>query len=368
MYRRPKHSGFTFPGRWLTASLLGIFVAAALLAACGGDGAPEPLVAFPKDEGPHEDPIEWWYFNGLLTDDRGNQYSYHYVTFQSQGIDTAVPHLLQASLGDHTARVHLTGEKPVISPVKLDAAGVDVSISGWEMRGDGTTYNLKFDLGGYTLDLQATSERRPVLHDGDGLIHLGPAGNMFYYSRTRLNISGFIETGPGAEGTHRAVTGTSWMDHQWGEVSGQQVGWDWTSIQLDDGTDLMAVELWDPNGHQQFARYGTFVFTDGTARHLLEEDFSITASDSWASPETGIVYPSVWRVEVNSLDLALDLTPVLENSEFGSSKFTNAAYWEGEVTVSGTRNGDGVSGRGFVELVGYDPRQLEAPVSPQGRR
>jgi predicted secreted hydrolase len=356
------------PRRRPTAFLLGIFVAAALLAACGGDAVPEPLVAFPQDEGPHATPIEWWYFNGLLTDDQGNEYSYHYVTFQSEAVETAVPHLLQASLGDHTRTVHLTGEKAVVSQVEPDAGGVDVNIAGWEMRGDGTTYDMKFNLDGYALDLQATSKRRPVLHEGDGLVHLGPAGNTFYYSRTRLDVSGFIKAGPAAAGTLRPVTGTSWMDHQWGEVSGQLVGWDWTSIQLDDGTDLMAVELWDPDGHQQFARYGTFVFADATVRHLLEDDISITASDSWASPETGVVYPLVWRVEVNSLDLALDLTPVLENAEFASSEFINAAYWEGEVTVSGTRNGNGVSGRGFVELVGYDPRQLEAPVSPQSRR
>ena len=364
MHRITKNTDSPFPVRRTIAVLLTVLVPVLLLSACLGDAAPNPKVAFPQDEGPHEDPIEWWYFNGLLTDDRGNEYSYHYVTFQSQGVGTAVPHLLQASLGDHTAGAHLTGEKPVILQVEPGAAGVDVEISGWEMRGDGTTYNLKFALGGYVLDLQATSERQPVLHEGDGLVHLGPAGNTFYYSRTRLNVSGFIETGPGAEGTQLAVTGTSWMDHQWGEVSGQQVGWDWTSIQLDDGTDLMAVELWNPDGHQQFARYGTFVFADGTVRHLLEEDVSITSSDSWGSPETGIVYPLDWTVEVDTLDLNLDLTPVLENSEFGSSNFINTAYWEGEVSVFGTRNGEIVSGRGFVELVGYDPRQREAPGSP----
>ena len=364
MHHITKNTSSPFPVRRPIPVLLAVLVLGLLLSACLGDDTLDPRVAFPQDEGPHEYPIEWWYFNGLLTDDRGNEYSYHYVTFRSQGVGTAVPHLLQASLGDHTAGVHLTGEKPVISPVTLDAAGVDVSISGWEMRGDGTTYNLKFDLGGFALDLQAKSERQPVLHDGDGLVHLGPAGNTFYYSRTRLNVSGFIETGPGAKSTPRAVTGAGWMDHQWGEVSGQQVGWDWTSIQLEDGTDLMAVELWDPDGHQQFARYGTFVFADGTVRHLIEDDVSITASGTWASPETGIVYPLVWRVEVDEMDLALDLTPVLENSEFGSSNFINAAYWEGEVSVFGTRNGEIVSGRGFVELVGYAPRQLEAPGSP----
>jgi predicted secreted hydrolase len=61
------------------------------LSACLGDATPKPRVAFPQDEGPHGDPIEWWYFNGLLTDDRSNEYSYHYVTFQSRGSERRCP-------------------------------------------------------------------------------------------------------------------------------------------------------------------------------------------------------------------------------------------------------------------------------------
>ena len=39
--------------------------------------APEPLINLPADEGPHDSAIEWWYFNGLLPDDRGRESSYH---------------------------------------------------------------------------------------------------------------------------------------------------------------------------------------------------------------------------------------------------------------------------------------------------
>ena len=62
---------------------------------------------------------------------------------------------------------------------------------------------------------------------------------------------------------------------------------------------------------------------------------------------------------VPSLDLSLELAPVLINSEFSGSRYTPAAYWEGEVRATGTHQGRRVEGRGFVELVGYDPRQLE---------
>ena len=321
---------------------------------------PEPLITLPADEGPHDSAIEWWYFNGLLTDDRGREYSYHYVTLQSKAIETAVPHVLQASLGDHTAGKHLTGEQVLIDTLDLDATGVDVAVNGWRMRGDGDSYILKFTLGEYTLDLEAVSTRPPVLHQGVGLVDLGPAGDTFYYTRPRLDVTGSITIG----GEQRPVTGAAWMDHQWGDVVGQRVGWDWVSVQLDDGSDLMAVLVWDPLNRAPFAGYGTFVSSDGSVLTLEEADVSITSTETWTSGATGIEYPSGWTLTVDSLDLRLELEPVLKDSEFAGSRFTPAAYWEGEVRVAGTVRGRSVGGRGFVELVGYDPSQLNPTPAP----
>ena len=341
--------------------LLILITAIALTAACGGSATPDaPLVTLPADEGPHEAGIEWWYFNGLFTDDQGQEYSYHYVTFQSEATGTAVPHLLQASLGDYSAGEHLTGERVFLESLDPDAVGVNIEVDGWEMLGDGTFYSMEFDLGGRFLDLKAVPSRPAILHRGVGLVNLGPAGDTFYYSRTRLDLSGSITI----DGEQRAITGSTWMDHQWGDVVGQEVGWDWVSVQLDDGSDLMAVLVWNPSNRAPFAGYGTLVSPDGSVVTVKQEDVSITSAKTWTSAETGIEYPSGWAVVIPPLDLSLELVPVLVNAEFAGSRYTPAAYWEGEVRVSGTREGQTVGGRGFVELVGYDPRQLEPTPTP----
>ena len=341
--------------------LLTLTTAFLLAVACGGTPAtPAPLVALPADEGPHDSGIEWWYFNGLLTDDQGQEYSYHYVTFQREAAGTAVPHLLQASLGDHTNGKHLTGEQVVLDSLNPKAIGVDIAVNGWAMQGDGQSYNLAFDLGGYSLDLKVVSIRPPVLHQGVGLVNLGPAGDTFYYSRPRMDVIGSITVG----GHQRAITGVTWMDHQWGDAISQQVGWDWASLQLDDGSDLMAVTVWDPSDRTPFAAYATLVTPDGTVLTLEQEDISISSSGVWTSPVTGIEYPSGWTLTIPSLDLSLALKPVLVDSEFAGSRYTPAAYWEGEVRATGTRQGQAVGGRGFVELVGYDPRQLSGYSAP----
>lgn len=327
-----------------------------LATACGSENTPNsPLVTLPEDEGPHDSAIEWWYFNGLFTDDLGQEYSYHYVTFQNEATETAVPHLLQASLGVHTTGEHLTGERILLDVLDPDAIGVDIEVSGWEMLGDGEFYSLEFDLGGYSLDLKAIPTRPPILHQGIGLVSLGPAGDTYYYSRTRLNLTGSITV----EGKQRSITGATWMDHQWGDVVGQRVGWDWASVQLDDGSDLMAVLVWDPADRAPFAGYGTLVSPDGTVKTAEQADVSIVSSAIWTSPETGIDYPSGWTITIPALELSLELEPVLVNAEFAGSRYNPAAYWEGEVSVTGTRQGQAVGGRGFVELVGYDPSQIE---------
>ena len=133
---------------------------------------------------------------------------------------------------------------------------------------------------------------------------------------------------------------------------------------MDDGTDLMAVMVWDPVDRTPFGAYGTSISPDGTMWDLNENDFSITSSGTWTSPATGIEYPSGWTVTIPTLDLSLTLEPVLVDSEFAGSSYTPAAYWDGEVRVSGTRQGQAVSGRGFVELVGYDPSQSDGYPAP----
>ena len=346
--------------------VLVLCAASILIAACGGSATPavhdqpQPLVFLPQDEAPHDSNIEWWYFNGLVTDDRGREYSYHYVTFQGKAADAAVPHLLQATLGDHTAGEHLVGEQVLLKALDPDAVGIDVSVNGWKMQGDGEVYNLKFGLAEYSLDLEVVSTRPPVLHQGGGLVNLGPAGDTFYYSRTHSDVTGTLAI----DGDRRPVTGSAWMDHQWGEIVGQRVGWDWASLQLDDGSDLMAVMVWDPSDRTPFAGYGTLVSPEGSVLDLTQDEVSITSRETWTSPASGIQYPSGWTLSIPSLDLLLDLEPVLVDSEFANSRYAPAAYWEGEVRVTGTRQGRTIGGRGFVELVGYDPRQLENIPSP----
>ena len=315
------------------------------------------FVSLPGDEGAHLTPIEWWYFNGHLTDDTGGDYSFHYVTFQSVLPSGFTPRLLQLSWADHEKEVYLTDERPELPLLEATKVAFSFQVNDWSMAGDGTDYSMTFNTGGYSVALQAVSNKPATLHQGKGLVDLGRAGESYYYSRTRLATTGTLTVGE----EQRQVTGLAWMDHQWGDFSIAPVGWDWMSLQLDDGSDLMISMVWDSTDHQPINSYGTYVPPNGQPRNISGENISLTATGSWTSAVTGTTFPVGWNLEVESLNLSLTLTPALLDSEFQGSKYVPPAYWEGAVHVNGTRNGQTVTGNGFAELVGYDTREFEFP-------
>ncbi|MBX3329310.1 MAG: lipocalin family protein [Nitrospira sp.] len=57
-----------------------------------------------------------------------------------------------------------------------------------------------------------------------------------------------------------------------------------------------------------------------------------------------------------SLDLVLDVTPLLADQELRTLRSTKVSYWEGAVAVTGTKQGRPVKGQGYVELTGYAER------------
>ena len=80
------------------------------------------------------------------------------------------------------------------------------------------------------------------------------------------------------------------------------------------------------------------------------------AHTQWKSPKSGAVYPQRWTINIPSEQLTLHLEPVLPDQELVTDNSTRVTYWEGNVTVLGTQQGQPVEGAGYVELTGYVQR------------
>ena len=127
----------------------------------------------PHDEGAHLSGLEWWYFNGHLATENGQEFSYHFVTFQSVLPSNLTPRLAQLSWADHVNGLHLTEEKPDVSLLEPLSGEFDLPIAGWRMSGNGELYHLNFGTGDYAVELEAVSQKPAVLHHGAGLVDLG---------------------------------------------------------------------------------------------------------------------------------------------------------------------------------------------------
>ena len=210
---------------------------------------------------------------------------------------------------------------------------------------------------GFGIQLRLAPLAPQALHGGDGWIDFGAAGGSYYYSRTRMAASGTIVV----DGARLAVTGTAWFDHQWGDfIAVGGGGWDWFAISLDDGTDLMLSLVRSADGTNPLV-YGTLVLPDGTSRPVARAEITVDALGHWTSARTGAIYPSGWRVRVSGAGLDLTVVPTVRDQELDTRATTGVVYWEGSETVTGTRSGRPVTGKGYVELTGYADQVTAAP-------
>ena len=121
-------------------------------------------------------------------------------------------------------------------------------------------------------------------------------------------------------------------------------------MQLDNGAALMLYcfrrqdQSRDPHTFE-----GTLAYADGRQVAIRPGNFTLTVTRYWKSPETGIRYPSGWRIALPKLNSRFNIEPLISNQEL----HTEFTYWEGAVRVEGEFNGAPVSGWGYTELTGY---------------
>ena len=313
---------------------------------------PDPReIVFPDDESPHEDPIEWWYYHGILEDEAGAQYGFHFVIFQARQPGTGL-----AVYQSHTAVTDVSGEthekavKFALNEQLQPETGFAFDIDGWTLSGDTGQHAFTAATEAYALDLSVQATRPHTLHDMDGFL-AGPDGWTYYYSWTRMVVAGTLTI----DGQELTVTGEAWMDHQWGDfvVRGNPSGWQWFAVRLENGIDIMVVETRSID--DMIFTYGTITNADNLQTHIENDDVTIEALGEWRSPVTSGVYPAGWRVSIPKHGLDMTLTPVLSDQEFTLTFPPTNNYWEGLVESDITLNGEAVSGTAYVELVGYVP-------------
>jgi predicted secreted hydrolase len=314
------------------------------------EAAPPTPISFPHDDGPHQVMTEWWYFSGHLETATGQRYGFEQVTFKAR----------RGLLSGFAAHVAITDsahmrfaydQRAVLDNGKISRQGdgFDVRIGDWSMRGADGAAELEMAMSGYAYALILTAQTPPVLQGGDGYVRTKAGAESYYYSWPRLAVSGMLSV----DGVAVAVSGEAWMDHQWGDFTAFSVaGWNWFAVQLADDTALMIFQMRDRDDSVSLL-VATYVRRDGSAIDLTEDDVRVATESHWTSTDSSATYPAIWSIQLPSERLDLTLTPTMPDQELDTRASTRLTYWEGQVTVCGTRHGAAISGRGYVELTGY---------------
>ena len=330
--------------------------------------SPDYTLSFPLDHASHPDyKIEWWYYTGNLDADDGRRFGFQ-VTFFRVGVDRAPAnpsrwavrdlHMAHLAVTDLATGRHLVAERLNRSGVGWAGASperLEVWNDGWRVDLDGERHRLRVvdREAGFGVELDLTPRKRPVRHGRAGFSQKGSVtGNAsHYYSLTRLATTGRVMV----DGTPVTVTGESWMDHEFGStfLEPAQQGWDWFSVQLSDGTDLMVYVLRRDDGTVDPRSSGSLITAAGEVTHLAAADFRLTPGRTWTSSTSGARYPVMWRVEIPGAGFELDVRAALDDQELHTDESTGVTYWEGAVTVTGSRGSRPVEGHGYLEMTGY---------------
>ncbi|MBN2590901.1 MAG: hypothetical protein JXA96_13635 [Sedimentisphaerales bacterium] len=317
-------------------------------------------ISFPKDESAHNNIVEWWYFNGNMEDENGNEYSYMNCLFKTNPQKINLPFVKKIPFKDYYFSHHLISDiknkkfesfiHPLILISKDSFSKENLFINYTPLpvinyinfcieKIDKFKYRMKTN----SFDLILTSRKKPLLADKDGFLNSGTDYENYYYSLTDLKTEGTISL----NGSKIKVKGKSWMDHQWADTPYERkVKWNWFSIQLKNGTQIMCYELTLKNRKIYLAN-----LIDKNSQCKYTEKVQITPLDKvWTSEKTGAGYPLFWNIQIPSWNINLNIKPVVENQEM---IFSIINYWEGPIDITGKINNSDIKGKGFMELVGY---------------
>lgn len=317
---------------------------------------------FPEDHAEHPDyRNEWWYFTGNLESDDGSRFGYQVTFFRfamrppdnapsgSSWADNPI-WMAHVAITDAQAEQHLAEERLTRSGPAL--AGVQekpfrVWLQDWQLYADGDSFPWRLDIKAREFSLQlALQPTVGVVLQGDrGLSQKSaqPGNASYYYSFPRLQSRGSLTL----QGKTRQVSGLSWLDREWGTsaLSPEQTGWDWFSLQLNSGEDLMYYQLRNSRGEPDPFSAGTLVSATGQSKRLDPDAIELTPERWWQSP-TGKRYPVEWSLRIKSLNRTLRIKPVLDDQEMDLS----VRYWEGAVDVYEQEH---LAGQGYLEMTGY---------------
>ncbi|MCF8997827.1 iron ABC transporter permease, partial [Pseudomonas carnis] len=195
---------------------------------------------------------------------------------------------------------------------------------------------LKASGAQFAYDLHLTSSRPLVLQGDHGYSRKSDQGQAsYYYSQPFFTASGSVSL----DGHTYQVSGPAWLDREWSSqpLAASQTGWDWFSLHLDRGAQLMLFRVRQKDGAGYLT--GTWIDAQGHTETLHNRDIQLTPLTTTAIDGRSI--PTRWSLKIPGKQL--DITTEAVNPKAWMD--LGIPYWEGPVRFEG--------GVGYLEMTGY---------------
>ena len=322
---------------------------------------PGITLGFPRDHGAHPAfRTEWWYATGWLRTEDGREMGFQVTFFRTRPpVDPAnlsrfSPRQIlfaHAALSDPEVGHILHAERAARAGFGLAEAATgdaDIRLQDWRLKrlSDGR-FATRVAAPGFTLALTLRPTQPPFAQGVNGYSRKGPKPEeaSHYYSLPHLAVTGEVIR----DGKQVRVTGEAWLDREWSSdyLAPNAQGWDWTGLNLDGGSALMAFRIRRKGGGTVWAG-GSLRRADGRIVRFAPGDVRFEPRRVWTSAATGARYPVVQDLVVRLPEgvRRFPLRPLFPAQELDTRASGMPVYWEGAVRTTG--------GRGYLELTGYN--------------
>ncbi|MBQ9955204.1 MAG: hypothetical protein IJO87_07215 [Eggerthellaceae bacterium] len=307
--------------------------------------------AFLPQDGANLD--SWFYIGRCKKDGRDLNFLLHFILIGADGmygINTffSCQNKVTGFFSEIDAFIPLDGHVGVEDGVLRIATHIG------SVEGNMDAMHLKASNEGGSVDVVVQPRGFVVNNGGTGYYPILTLKDNFQFSMPYFTMSGTI-TIDGEE--FEVVDESCWLDRQydWYEIEFANGGvvcpgrWTWHGIMLENKTSL---SVWDyTNANGITTSFATVMGADGVQSVYSIPSIVEKADEIWTSEATGNRYPTHWLVDIPQIEAKLEVTSIPQKQEIVAPIPTMCRY-EGESIVTGTLNGEPVTGDCCVELMG----------------
>lgn len=317
------------------------------------------LISFPLDEGRHTtEPIEWWYSIGHFTGkDSGTPYSYMLCYFYANqlGFDGfRIFSLSNEQTGEFwTETLPLKYDELSTSSMNIKAnVGLFSTVTEtWNNEKNAEdkpipfAYNQHAEASKYAIDFNHETIKKPLIVADSGYLYIGEGAYSYYYSHTKNQLTGTLLL----NGTSEEVEGTSWFDRQYGNFNILTDNrYEWFCIQLSNGMEMLAYNVFTNDGQlPDLAENKILAVNLPDGQQFTTYDLNIERLSFKFTDDLELCYSQGWRITSKQNNIDLTCTALNISNEVK----TPIRFFEGSMSISGTVNGQSVTGKGFAELI-----------------